>query len=168
MIRKIISLAFFTLFLAASGKAQSATFTFGAISGPSGSIGSGNCASITAWNGDPNAYPYEMGDICFNFYPNGFSSIDAPFQLGFPNNGFLQECGPTTWGPQVFTQGNATTDGSIFTQTVTFSGCYDGGNTTVNATVNFVVHSKVSCGHGRCHTYYFNYVTGGSGTIENQ
>lgn len=168
--KRVISLWHIILFAACvfaqGAKAQGPdTFTFG-------TLDTNHCSDILSWDGvaagDPNnPYPANMGAICFALYPQVYSSITPPWQLGYPNNGFLESCQPTVWGPLNFTSGNQTTAGSTGTQTVSFSGCYDGGNTAVNATVNFTVVKHVSCGRYRCNTFYSNVIQGGSGTISN-
>jgi hypothetical protein len=157
MIRRFVCIILATLamFAAVSAFGQTATFTFGPI--PSGQT----CASNLTWNGAAVAYP---GNVCFNLYPSPWSSIAIPQNFGFPNDGYLQDCYPTIWGPQNWTSGNQTTAGSTFTQTVAFGNCYDGGNTTVDATVDFVVLAVT----GRFgHKFYFNVITDGKGTVAN-
>jgi hypothetical protein len=170
IIRRVVSLwhviLFAACFFAQGAKAQGPdTFVFVAPSNPTYTT---NCFPITEWDGVANAYPGGMGDVCFAGIGFAvYSGIEAPFQLGYPNNGYLQGCMPTNWGPQVWTKGSQNVGGSTFYQTVTFSGCYDGGNTTVNATVNFQVLARQSCGRGRCAWFYFNIPQGGNGTIKN-
>jgi hypothetical protein len=81
--------------------------------------GTSPCSSVTSWNGDPNAYPYEMGSICLNqgdSYGGYGSFLDVPFQLGFLNNGYLAGCNPLSWGPKAFTIGDGTPLHHLFHQ----------------------------------------------------
>lgn len=134
----------------------SATFAYGTIL-------SNNCSAITAWNGITDAYPQDMGTVCFNFYPNPLSGMDIPWQLGFPNNGLLPNETPFTWGAQLFNSGNATTNGSTFSQYGT--AFYSDYGVTVSVTANFLVHVSKSCNRGVCRTYVTNTLTGGTGTV---
>jgi hypothetical protein len=143
--------------------AQSATFTFG----PTAQNSSHSCSVITSWNGDPNAFPQDMGSICLALYPYYTTDIYVPFQLGFPNNGFLTQ-GATYWGTLTWASGcGPNIAGCTATQPFTANQFYDGGNTTVVATVSFVVVETTSCYRGRCTHIYHNEVTGGSGTVTN-
>lgn len=153
------------LFAASFAAAQTATFTFGSLPSPF-STNQSRCASMTSWNGIPatdpnNPFPLNMGDICLDIYPAVYTDIEVPFQLGFPNNGFLQQCSPTVWQPKV-DNGDGTA-----TQTFTASGCYDGVNTTITATVNFKSVSQTLCGRFGCHKFTQWQVVSGSGTVTN-
>ena len=177
----VVAAALAVLGLPCLSRAQSTTFTFGGQPNPltSTSLQTEHCSEMTSWNGIPalnpdgtpnidNPFPYNMGDICLQIYPSAYTDIDVPWQLGFPNNGFLQQCAPTVWGPLVFDgSGAQNIAGSTATQTFTSSGCYDGDNTTITATVNYVVVSRRFC-HYICKTSYANQVTGGSGSVVNE
>jgi hypothetical protein len=143
------------LFAVPSRAQQSATLTFGA-------PGSSNCSRITEWNGVTNAYPEDMGEVCFNFYPNFYSGILIPWQLGFPNNGFLPTCEPTVWGAKTYTKGNGTQAGDTFSQTMTATCPY---NVTLEVTGSFVVEQITHCYYRRCFTTYANVLESGSGTV---
>lgn len=157
------TLALLTL-VAGLAAAQMATFTFGGLPSPF-SQNQGRCTGMTSWNGieatDPNnPFPQDMGGICLDIYPAVWTNIDTPWQLGFPNSGFLTE-GQTTW--QTFMDnGNGTA-----TRAFTATGFYDGGSTTVSATVNYQRVSQVFCGRAGCHPFYAWQVIGGSGTVAN-
>jgi hypothetical protein len=72
------------------------------------------CEVITSWNGVPNAYPQDMGAVCFNG-DNGYgSSLFVPSELGFLNNGFLSPCDAIAWDPKNFTLGDGTHSGDLF------------------------------------------------------
>jgi len=132
----VVAAALAVLGLPCLSRAQSATFTFGGQPNPltSTSLQTEHCSEMTSWNGIPalnpdgtpnidNPFPYNMGDICLQIYPSAYTDIDVPWQLGFPNNGFLQQCAPTVWGPLVFDgSGAQNIAGSTATQTFT-CGC---------------------------------------------
>ena len=163
--RKALLLAVFASMFACTSRAQllSASFTFGGL--PSPFTSQQRCANITSWTPSGPFLP-DSGEICLALYPAVYTSIEIPFQLGFPNNGYLQGCEPTVWGPLVWQNGGSqNVAGSTAIQTFVASGCYDGGNTTVTATVKYVVVSFRSCGRTGCRTFYGNQVTGGSGTV---
>jgi hypothetical protein len=73
---------------------------------------------ITAWNGVPNAYPYDMGAVSLlsSFGGSYGSAIDVPSELGYLNNGLLAPCDPMTFSPRVWTIGDGTHVGDAFTQ----------------------------------------------------
>lgn len=149
-----MALPLLVLLLSSIGFAQTqtATFSFGA-------LGSDNCSAITAWNGVPNGYPEEMGEICFNLYPNPYSGMEIPWQLGFPNNGFLENQTPFTWGPMVYT-GSTT-----YTQTGTAAYTGYGAGVRVNVQANFSVTAHRTCYRGVCRTYTVAALNGGDGTV---
>lgn len=142
----------------AAAQSKSDTFTFGS-AGVIGTTQSSNCSPITAWDGVVDAYPQDMGEVCFNFYPNPYSGMDIPFQLGYPNNGFLLDNTPFTWGPQVSTSSNT------YTQAGTAAYTGYGAGVVVNVNVNVVVTQKLSCGHGICHYFPVDTLTGGTGVV---
>jgi hypothetical protein len=137
---------------------KSDTFTFGS-AGVIGTITSSNCSPITAWDNVVDAYPQDMGEVCFNFYPNPYSGMDIPFQLGYPNNGFLLDNTPFTWGPQVSTSSNT------YTQTGTAAYTGYGAGVVVNVTTNVVITYQKFCGHGICHYFPVYTLTGGTGVV---
>ena len=137
---------------------KSDTFTFGS-AGVIGTTQSSNCSPITAWDDVVNAYPQDMGEVCFNFYPDGFSGMDIPFQLGYPNNGFLLDQTPFTWGPMVSTSSNT------YTQTGTADYTGYGAGVVVTVTIDVVVTQVRSCGHGICHYFPVHTLTGGTGVV---
>ena len=145
--------------MAGIAAAQTATFTFAGLPSPF-SQNQGRCTSITSWNGVSNAYPQDMGGICLDIYPAVYTDITIPWQLGFPNGGFL-ESGSTSWQPLV-NNGDGTA-----TQQFTATNFYDGGNTTIAATVNYQLVTETMCGRGGCHKFSAWQVVGGSGTVSN-
>jgi hypothetical protein len=160
---KLTKMLLLSALFAVAALAQNASFTFG----PTAPNSAHHCSVITSWNGDPNAFPQNMGAICLAFYPYGTTDIYVPFQLGFPNNGDLGQ-GATFWGPLTWASGcSFNIAGCTATQQFTANQFYDGGNTTVNATVNFVVVETTSCGRTGCRHFFHNAVTGGSGTVTN-
>jgi hypothetical protein len=151
-----------TALFAVAAMAQSDSFTFG----PTQPNSPHHCSIITSWNGDPNAFQ-DMGSICLALYPYGTTDFWTPASLGFPNGGALTQ-GATYWGPLTWASGcGYNIAGCTATQPFTANQFYNGGNTTVNATVSFVVVETTSCGHGHCTHNYHNAVTGGSGTVTN-
>jgi hypothetical protein len=158
---KTLPLLFLLLFGIVSHMAaqtNSATFAYGAVN-------SGNCSAITEWNGVVDAYPADMGEVCFNFGENPYSGMEIPWQLGFPNNGYLLENTPFTWAPPVFTNGNATTDGSTYHQAGVAAYTGYGAGVTVSVTVNFTVHVHKACRYSVCRTYLTDTATGGAGMV---
>ena len=137
---------------------KSDTFTFGS-AGVIGTTQSSNCSPITAWDNVVDAYPQDMGEVCFNFYPDGFSGMEIPFQLGYPNNGFLLDNTPFTWGPMVSTSTNT------YTQAGTAAYTGYGAGVVVNVNINVVVTYVRSCGHGICHYFPVHTLTGGTGGV---
>lgn len=140
-----------------------ATFTYGPIN-------SGTCSNITAWNGVPNAYPGDMGTVCTgqadpSSGPEGyFSYLSVPFQLGFPNNGYMASC-HITWGQQTYSIGNGAHTGDRFTWTSISSNCYDAPNVTFTATGTYTVTIHTSCRYGRCTSYATYTLQDGTGTV---
>ena len=137
---------------------KSNTFTFGS-AGVIGTTQSSNCSPITAWDNVVDAYPQDMGEVCFNFYPNPYSGMDIPWQLGYPNNGFLLDQTPFTWGPVVWTSSNT------YTQTGTAAYTGYGAGVVVNVNTNVVVTYQKYCAHGVCHYFPVHTLTGGTGVV---
>ena len=160
-----------------SVKAQTATFTFtsGPIQQLSYKVGTpvptpqpfAGIADMLSWNGTAcpgGPYCQEMGAITFSAQPTR-SDIDIPFQLGFPNDGYLQGCSIVYGQPQ----GAWIVTGNAFTISGTGGSCYDGGNTTFTFTQNYVVtRTFVSCYRGSCLNNIDYQMTGGGGTVTNQ
>ncbi len=136
------------------------------------------CSSITSWNGNPNAYPQDMGGICLNqgdSYGGYGSFLDVPFQLGFLNNGYLAGCNPLAWGAKTFTIGDGTHNGDAFTVAGNttcpyYTGEYGGASNNLlvgfNVVASYTVVQHRSCNRGRCITYFTNVLQGGTGTVE--
>jgi hypothetical protein len=154
-----------------------ANFTFAGIPIlPNGTIPP--CSSITSWNGDPNAYPNDMGAICLHQGDplGGYGSyLDAPFQLGFLNNGYLAGCNPLSWQPEVFTIGDGTHAGDAFTvagsTTCPYYVCEYGCATSDdlvgwNVVASYTVVQRKSCTRFRCTFYLTSVLTGGTGTVD--
>jgi len=151
--------------------APSATFAFGP---------GAPCSSITEWNGDPNAYPDEMGAVCLyqgDPYGGPGSFLSAPFQLGFLNNGYLAGCNSLTWQAKVFTKGDGTHVGDTYTQIgATTCPYYTGEYGTFqnsdhrlvgwNVVANFTIVAHRSCTRYGCRTFLSSALTGGTGTVE--
>lgn len=169
--KKIIAVGLWALLfsLTPSGKAQtmSATFTFGGNSNGQG------CVDNTSWNGDSTTYAQDMGAICFNQAdpdsgPTNASYLDVPWQLGFPNNGFLDSCNGLSWGPKRYTTGDGTHTGDSYTESASTTCPYQSTPTqtvgfSFTATYSIVKHQ--SCRYGRCFTWYVSTLLGGSGTV---
>ena len=171
----LFAIALFALFVVSAPTAKAQTvllsdnFTFN---------GTTPCSSITSWNGNQNAYPEDMGSICLtqgDSYGGYGSFLDAPFQLGFLNNGYLAGCDPLAWGPKVFTIGNGTHNGDAFTVTGSttcpyYTGEYGGASDNelvgFKVVANYTVVQHRSCYRGRCITYFTNVLQGGNGTVE--
>src|SRR6516165_2933679 len=111
---------------------KSDTFTFGS-AGVIGTTQSSNCSRITAWDNVVDAYPQDMVEVCFTFYPNPYSRMSIPFQLRYPNNRFLLDHTPFTWGPMVSTSSNT------YTQTGTADYTGYGAGVVVTVTIDVVV-----------------------------
>src|SRR5215469_4912147 len=69
--------------------------------------GQGDCATFLSFDGVVNAYPYAMGENCFSDYPYR-AGADFPFQLGYPNNGFLIDNTDDAFTAITWTVGNGT------------------------------------------------------------
>jgi cysteine-rich repeat protein len=100
-----------------------------------------------------------MGEVCFNFYPNPYSGMEIPWQLGYPNNGFLLDQTPFTWGPMVWTSSNT------FTQAGSAAYTGYGAGVVVNVNVDVVVTSQQYCGRTGCHSFPVDTLTGGTGEV---
>ena len=150
--------------LSLSAFAQTASFTFGGtlngyyvLGGTPKSLN--GCVNNTSWNG--TSYP-DNGEFCIN-YEATVSGITIPYELGFPNNGYLLQSCTMSFGAPVYTNGNGTHAGDTFS----ISGaavCKDNVNITT-FTQNFVVTKVVTtCRYGRCLTDVDYSLVGGSGT----
>src|SRR5215472_12021457 len=118
-------------------------------------------SQITSWDGsDPSAPPYpgDMGAVSLrtSFGGSYGSAIDAPFQLGYLNNGFLAPCDPLTLGPKVWTIGDGTNIGDTFTQygATTCPTLLENGVLTTTATIGWTASASMpliplSRGHAR-------------------
>jgi hypothetical protein len=157
---KALPLLVLRLCTSAFAQTRSDSFAYGAVNSQ------GNCSEITAWDAVPNAYPSDMGSVCFNYYPNAYSGMDIPFQLSYPNNGFLLDNTPFTFAPIVWTIGDGTHGGDTGTQAgiANYSGY--GAGVTVNVNCTIVVHLQKRCPRYR-HCYYapVQSNTGGNGTV---
>jgi cysteine-rich repeat protein len=100
-----------------------------------------------------------MGEVCFNFYPNPYSGMDIPFQLDYPNNGFLLDNTPFTWGPQVSTGSNT------YTQSGTAAYTGYGAGVVVTVNTNVVITYQQYCGRTGCHLFPVDTLTGGTGVV---
>ena len=172
MKRALLAVAVLLSFVAASAKAQtivlSDNFTFN---------GTTPCSSITSWNGDPNAYPQDMGGICLSQGdPSGGygSYLDVPWQLGFLNNGYLAGCNPLAWGQKTFIIGDGTHNGDVFkvpgsTTCPYYTGEYGGYSNNLlvgfGVVAKYTVVQQRSCSRYRCFTYLANVLQGGTGTV---
>jgi hypothetical protein len=176
MMKLRLALLALTLALAIPSHAQStypvptASFTFGP-----GTV----CSTITSWNGNPNAYPYEMGGICLSQGdPSGGpgSYIDVPFQLGFLNNGYLADCNSIAWQSKVFTQGDGTHAGDSYTIAGSTTcpyytgeyGTYQDSNNRLdgfNVVASYTIQQFRSCSRYGCHYYLKSVLTGGTGEV---
>jgi hypothetical protein len=135
------------------------------------------CSAITTWNGNPNAYPGDMGAICLaqgDAEGGGGSYLDVPWQFGFLNNGYLAGCDPIAWGSKTFTIGNGTHVGDAYTMAGTtacpyYTGEYGGASDNLavgfSVTASYVVGTKCNYYRGRCIPYFVNVLQGGSGTV---
>jgi len=141
----------------AHAQTKSDTFTFGS-AGVIGTTQSSNCSSITAWDNVVDAYPQDMGVACFNFYPNPYSGMEIPWQLGYPNNGFLLDQTPFTWAPMVWTSS------TTYTQTGTAAYTGYGAGVVVTVNTNVVVTYRKYCWRG-CHYFPVYTLTGGTGVV---
>jgi hypothetical protein len=136
------------------------------------------CASITAWNGIPNAYPQDMGGVCLGNSGSPYAplsaSLSAPWQLGFLNNGDLAACAEMTFGPKVFSVGDGTHVGDVYTLVGStscpyYTGEYGGAsdNLTVGFSVvaSYVIGTKCNYYRGRCVPVLISVLEGGTGTV---
>lgn len=147
----------------------STAFTFGP------GYGSAATCSVVAF---PDYSTYS-GWICLNQGDpiGGYGSyLDVPFQLGYLNNGYLAGCNPLTWQPKVFTVGDGTHNGDVFSVAGATTcpyytgeyGTYDDSNNRLdgfNVVANYVVIQHRSCYRGRCTTYFTNTLQNGTGEV---
>ena len=140
-------------------------------------------SQITSWDGsDPSAPPYpgDMGAVSLrtSFGGSYGSAIDAPFQLGYLNNGFLAPCDPLTLGPKVWTIGDGTNIGDTFTQYGATTcpyftgewGTYNNSNNrldgfSVDATYTIVQGPRTCPRFKPCYYPHITVLTGGTGMI---
>jgi hypothetical protein len=131
--------------------------------------------AITNWDGVDNPYPTANGYVKFSGLPfatndppeNPWCGIAAPFQLGYPNNGFLTSGLDEPW------TNRAWSDSTHFTQvgTCTQSGydAYSQPYTVVVQAINFYLATfKRVCRYGHCYRYEFDSIIDGNGQIWQQ
>jgi hypothetical protein len=146
--------------------AQTASYTFGGtlsgyyvLGGHPQSLN--GCVNNTSWNG--TSYPADNGEFCINYEPT-VSGITIPYELGFPNNGYLLQSCTMTFGSPVYTSGNGTQVGDTFSISGSATCNYNVNITSF--TQNFVVTSVVThCRYGKCITDVNYSLIGGSGTV---
>lgn len=155
----LMSLALASVF----AHAQTATFTFGAVL-----ASNGECTEVTSWNGVTDAYPEDMGSICFNLGEYPYSGMEIPWQLGFPNNGFLLDQTPFTYSAPFNVVGGLHTNGGTFQETGVAAYAGYGQGVTVSVLLNFSVTVTKWCRFGRCNYLTTYNVTGGSGVVTYQ
>ena len=143
---------------AAQAQTRSDAFTFGS-AGVIGTTLSSNCSPITSWDGVVNAYPQNMGEVCFNYYPNNNSGMEIPWQLGYPNNGFLLSNTPFTWAPAVWTSSTTYSQAG----TAVYTGY--GAGVVVNVTTNIAITYRRYCSRTGCHLFPMDTLTGGTGAV---
>lgn len=154
------------LSFAVSAKAQtvvlSNNFTFAAGS---------PCSAVTYDTGG-------IGTICLNqgdTYGGYGSFLDVPFQLGYLNNGYLS-CDPLVWQPKLWSIGDGTHNGDVFSVAgITTCPYYTGEYGTdfnsnnrlegFSVIANYTVVEHRSCYRGRCINYFTNVLQGGTGTV---